>query len=277
MRHPDLWISISDCHPDDVEADLPFSRRLARDNAWSAQFAQRVILEYQRFAYLSRLGKGMVTPSDEVDQAWHLHLTYTRHYWGPFKAALGGPLHHMPTKGGAGQGALFREAYAKTLDLYRAEFGEPPADIWPPEDIRFGQAPHFQRINTSDVWLIRKPRWPDFLKTGARKLARMPARAWAGVTLLLSLTLGTGFAFAHGSPEGDNLLEKAHYMVWHWATQHTFAFAIGVFVVGFILWSILNKASGGSSSGCGSSGGGSSCGSDSGGGSSGCGGCGGGD
>ena len=127
MNDPDLWTRLSTCHPDDVEADFPFSKRLARDNGWTHDFAMRVITEYQRFAYLSRMKAGMVTPSDEVDQAWHLHLTYTRHYWGPFKEALGGVLHHMPTKGGADQAALFRQAYEKTLDLYRTEFGtEPP-------------------------------------------------------------------------------------------------------------------------------------------------------
>ena len=87
LRDPSLWNRLQACHPDDVEADFPFSARLARDNGWSKSFAGRVVVEYLRFAYLSRLGEGIVTPSDEVDQAWHLHLTYTRHYWGPFKEA----------------------------------------------------------------------------------------------------------------------------------------------------------------------------------------------
>jgi len=275
MKDPDLWTRVRGCHPDDVDADLPFSKRLARENGWTENFARRVIVEYLRFAYLSRLGKGMVTPSDEVDQAWHLHLTYTRHYWGPFKQALGGPLHHMPTKGGPDQATLFTKAYAETRALYRAEFGEPPPDIWPSEEIRFGKAPHFKRVNAQDVWLIRKPRLPETVKTGARRLATIPARAWRAVLMVLSLGFGTGLALAHGEPAGDTLLEKAHNMVWHWALEHTLVFAICVFVIAFVLWAILGKASGGKS-GCGSSGCGSSCGSDSGGG-SGCGGCGGGD
>ncbi|WP_269584402.1 glycine-rich domain-containing protein [Roseibium sp. Sym1] len=283
MRDPDLWTRIRDCHPDDVEADLPFSGRLARDNDWPEDFAQRVILEYQRFAYLSRLGKGMVTPSDEVDQAWHLHLTYTRHYWGPFKAALGAALHHMPTKGGADQGALFRDTYAKTLDLYRAEFGEPPADIWPPEEIRFGRAPHFRRVNAQEVWLIRKPSCPDFVKSCMRRLARMPSQAWGTLLVLLSFALGTGIALAHGSPEGDTFLERTRNMIGHWASQHEFEFVFSLIVIGFVVWVVFGKSSGRSSrrrsrrdsSGCSTSGNDSSCGSDSGG--SGCGGCGGGD
>lgn len=276
MRDPELWIRISDCHPDEVEADLTFSGRLARENGWSHHFADRVIVEYLRFAYLSRLGEGMVTPSDEVDQAWHLHLTYTRHYWGAFKAALGGPLHHMPTRGGDDQGALFKAAYARTLDLYRAEFGEPPEDIWPPEEIRFGRAPHFRRVNTREVWVLPKPRWPGPVKAGMRRLGQLPASARAAGLALLCLGLGTGIASAHGSPEGETFLERAHNMFWHWALEHTVTFAIVMLIIVFVLWALLSKASG-KSSGCGSSGGGSGCSSDSGGGSSGCGGCGGGD
>lgn len=269
MRDPDLWKRVKNCHPDEVEADFPFSHRLARDNGWTQDFALRVITEYQRFAYLSRMQEGMVTPSDEVDQAWHLHLTYTRHYWGPFKDALGGALHHMPTKGGAGQDALFREAYQKTLDLYRTEFGtEPPEDIWPPARIRFGKAPHFQRINTQDVWLLPKPRLPGPVASALSTLGSVPKHAYAASLGLLALFFGTGLAFAHGHPAGDTILEKLRSMVWHWATEHTMWFLFGIIVIVFVLTAILQKSTG-NSSGCGSgcSGGG--------GGGSGCGGCGG--
>ncbi len=271
MQDFQLWDRIKACHPDDVEADFPFSVRLARDNCWSRDFAARVVIEYQRFAYLSRLQAGMVTPSDEVDQAWHLHLTYTRHYWGPFKQALGGALHHMPTKGGPDQADLFRQAYAKTLDLYRKEFGEPPEDIWPPAEIRFGKAPHFRRVNTRDVWLVPKPKWPAVAVRSVRRLKSVPASATALLLAALSLLIGTSLAFAHGQAEGDTLFEKLQNMIWHWATQHTINFLIGIAVIGFVLYSFFNKASGGGSSGCGSS-----CGSDGASGcGSGCGGCGG--
>ena len=268
MQHPDMWCRIAACHPDDVDADLPFSARLARDNGWSLAFAKRVIVEYQRFAYLSRLGAGMVTPSDEVDQAWHLHLTYTKHYWGPFKAALGGPLHHMPTRGGPDQAELFLTAYAGTLALYRSEFGEPPGDIWPEAGLRFGRAPYFKRVNALDVWLVPKPKWPAFVTTGMRRLRSVPTRLYA-VLLALALALfGTGLAFAHGTPDGETYLEMASNMVWHWALEHTVWFAIGVFVIAAVLIAILNKAAG-KSAGCGSG-----CGGGGSGGDSGCGGCG---
>ncbi|WP_299476692.1 hypothetical protein [uncultured Roseibium sp.] len=270
MQDPELWKRISECHPDDVEADFPFSRRLARDNGWSHDFALSVITEYQRFAYLSRMKSGMVTPSDEVDQAWHLHLTYTRHYWGVFKDALGGALHHMPTKGGAGQAALFREAYQKTLDLYETEFGaRPPEDTWPSPDVRFGRAPHFQRINTKDVWVVPKPAWPKPLIRAWTSLKAVPAKVYGGLLGFTALLFGTGLAFAHGEPSGDTLVEKLRNMVWHWASEHTLWFVFGIVVAVLILKAMMQKASG-NASGCGST-----CGSDGGGGGgSGCGGCG---
>ena len=42
----------------------------------------------------------------------------------------------------------------RTLDLYRAEFGEPPEDIWPSEDNPLRPGAAFQRVNTRDVWLL---------------------------------------------------------------------------------------------------------------------------
>lgn len=275
MQKPELWTKIRSCHPDDVDAAFPFSACLARDNGWSLTYAQKVIVEYQKFAYLSRVSPGIVTPSDEVDQAWHLHLTYTRHYWGPFKEALGGPLHHMPTKGGAEQNTRFMNAYRETLDLYAAEFGAPPADIWPPEEVRFGRAPHFARVNTQDFWMVRKPAIPRaFVQIGLR-IRSVPSSVSKSLVAATALLLGTGLAFAHGSPAGDTLIDQFRNMVWHWLTQHTFAFLFVLLVIGFVLYAFFYKGSrrGGSNSGCSTS----SCGSDSdSGGSSGCSGCGGG-
>ncbi len=45
--------------------------------------------EYRRFAFLAATAGHPVTPSDAVDQAWHLHLTYSRDYWDRFCPLLG--------------------------------------------------------------------------------------------------------------------------------------------------------------------------------------------
>ena len=133
---------------DDPGATFAFTQRLARDNGWRPAFAARVVEEYRRFAFLCVAGGHEMTPSDEVDQTWHLHLTYTRHYWGVFTDALGAPLHHNPTAGGPAERARYAENYAATLHAYEHYFGAPPpSDIWPAAKVRFGDAPFMQRIN----------------------------------------------------------------------------------------------------------------------------------
>jgi hypothetical protein len=68
-------------------AERTFVSRLAEENGWSLGFAARVMTEYRRFLFLAATTDHQVTPSDEVDQAWHLHLAYTRHYWANSAAA----------------------------------------------------------------------------------------------------------------------------------------------------------------------------------------------
>jgi len=51
-----------------------------------------------------------VTPSDTVDQAWHLHLIYTGHYWEELCGkVLGLQLHHEPSAGGAVEGGKYEQ------------------------------------------------------------------------------------------------------------------------------------------------------------------------
>ncbi len=160
---PELWNRLVALDLDGAAA-LPFSRRLARDNGWSTAFAERVVFEYKRFVYLAATCGHPVTPSDEVDQAWHLHLVYTRSYWDDLCGqVLGFALHHGPTQGGAAEGHKFQDWYAATRHSYEAAFGEaPPADIWPPATVRFGEAPHFRRVNMRGKWLLPKPQLPHW-------------------------------------------------------------------------------------------------------------------
>ncbi|OYQ34069.1 hypothetical protein CHU92_12085 [Flavobacterium cyanobacteriorum] len=76
-----LWERIQRFPIDEENAALTFSARLARENGWSRKYTQEVITEYKRFIFLCCVSPTPVTPSDPVDQAWHLHLTYTRSYW----------------------------------------------------------------------------------------------------------------------------------------------------------------------------------------------------
>jgi hypothetical protein len=138
---------------------LPFSKRLARENGWPEAFAARAVEEYRRFTYLCCVSPEPMTPSVAVDEAWHLHLVYTRNYWQAFCGeALGRPLHHGPTAGGKAESTKFRAWYERTLSLYAKEFGvPPPADIWPPADVRFDPSRQPRKVDPATTWVIPKP------------------------------------------------------------------------------------------------------------------------
>jgi len=116
---------------DEPGASEPFSARLARENGWTAQQAQAVIEEYKRFLYLAMTAGHRVTPSAAVDRAWLLHLADARSYRdGLCRAVLGRAVLHRPSPGGPAEVAVME--YTRTLDSYRAAFGqEPPEWIWP--------------------------------------------------------------------------------------------------------------------------------------------------
>ncbi len=159
MDKHQLWSRIEAFQIDDGEASLSFNKRLARENNWSIEYTQRIVVEYKRFIFLAAISQQEVTPSDQVDQAWHLHICYTQSYWnGLCKEILGVELHHLPTRGGLKEQERFREQYAYTLALYESTFDEPPPDdIWPPVEKRFEAVESFVRINTQRHWLIPRP------------------------------------------------------------------------------------------------------------------------
>lgn len=143
---------------DGCEAALPFVARLARENGWSVSYAERVVEEYKRYIFLAATAGFKVCPSEDVDAAWHLHLTYTKSYWQRFCGeVLGKPIHHEPTKGGPAEGEKHLLMYAATLDAYEEAFGHaPPEDIWPNGAARFGDDTRHRVVNTARNWVIPK-------------------------------------------------------------------------------------------------------------------------
>jgi hypothetical protein len=184
---PELYERIQSHSFDPPGAAFSFAARLARENGWPQSFAERVVAEYRRFVYLACTANHEVTPSEEVDQAWHLHLAYSRNYWEEFcPNVLRRPLHHGPTAGGPAEDARYRENYRRTLALYGETFGvAPPHEIWPPEAIRFGHADEFVRVNKA-LFSIQPHRW---LKSRARGLRSRPSllSILAGIVLVALL------------------------------------------------------------------------------------------
>ena len=129
----DLWTRLETMEIDPPDATTRFQHRLKQYNKWTDEFAARVNKEYRRFLYLAARAGHPVTPSDTVDQAWHLHLIYTRHYWQELCGnILGLQFHHDPSAGGTVESNKFERQYEQTIESYKAAFGgAPPADIWP--------------------------------------------------------------------------------------------------------------------------------------------------
>lgn len=154
----DLWQRLEAYQIGPPDAALSFCDRLARENRWSRDHAAQVILEYKRFCYLACTTGFHVTPSDAVDQAWHLHLTYSRDYWETFcPDILGKALHHGPTQGGSVERTRYYDQYAGTLKAYEDAFGQaPPADIWPNARERFLVAPKAFRVNPDSVIVLSR-------------------------------------------------------------------------------------------------------------------------
>ena len=153
-----LWVALKDHAFDDPDSALTFSARLASENRWPRRYADAVIDEYRKFCYLAQRADHPVTPSDEVDQVWHLHLIYSEAYRAFCDTVLGTHFDHGPTKGGNDEASKFRGWYGDTLKSYRAIFGEPPEEIWPPIHARFAHADQFVRVNRAQYWLVPRMR-----------------------------------------------------------------------------------------------------------------------
>lgn len=196
-----------------TDAALGFLARLARDNDWSDGFARRAFVEYLRFCFLACVHERPVTPSDQVDQVWHLHLQYSRSYWLHFcPEVLQKSLHHGPTRGGQAQGDRWAEQYADTRAAYVHWFGHlPPADLWPGARVRFGRDVRWVRVNRDDVFILPRPRalLTRLLRAGQgaaqatvgrRSLGR--AAGWLmGVSVALGLGLSHSVLAADGRPD----------------------------------------------------------------------------
>jgi len=155
----EAWKQLQSFAFDDPSSSFPFSAKVAKENGWTRGYTLRVIEEYRRFAFLAIHADHPVSPSEAVDQAWHIHILYTRQYSEFCRDCLGKFLHHGPSRGGRKETDKFQDWYEKTLESYRAFFGEePPTDIWPTPGERRDQKHSFQRIDRSAHWVVPKPK-----------------------------------------------------------------------------------------------------------------------
>lgn len=229
-----LWTRLALFHLDDPAVAFTFTDRLARENGWSKAYASRVVDEYKKFIFLCCLTESGVTPSDAVDQAWHLHLTFTRSYWIDLcRDTLGREIHHNPTEGGKQEAQKFDGFYTDTKQLYRATFGaEPPADIWPGNQTRFADI-DFRRVNLRTNAIVPKP---------SVRAYTVAAIMGAGIVVaLLVRTLSRGYI-------NFMLLESSNNVM-------VFILLVALFLAFVNFWQTKNRTSSRESGGGGCSGG----------------------
>ncbi|MBD2130221.1 hypothetical protein NDI39_15385 [Microcoleus sp. ZQ-A2] len=224
-QQAELYQRIQAFSLDAADARLPFSKRLARDNGWTIEYANSVIDEYKKFIFLAVVAGHPVTPSDQIDQVWHLHLLYTRSYWDEFCLnVLQMSLHHGPTQGGSRERRKFDDWYNKTLASYEQFFQQsPPVDIWPPSHIRFGRDIHFVRVNTQENWILPKPQL-NFLSEFCLSQSAI-------FVLSLFLALGvTGCALS----DLTNLPNPLNFSLSEFTAFYLSAALIGVFAISMV-------------------------------------------
>jgi hypothetical protein len=89
--------------------------------------------EYRKFLALHLAHPGAdIVPCKIVDDIWHQHILDTAAYRADCDAIFGQFLDHYPYFGlrGEDDAQALKDAYADTLDRYRAAFGEPPEGTW---------------------------------------------------------------------------------------------------------------------------------------------------
>jgi hypothetical protein len=130
----DLAKTIANLLPPELEP-------IMQDKYSIGQHAKIYLQEYSRFMALIYFTKITLTPSEEVDQVWHLHQSFTAHYRKFCDQVYGRFIHHSPTVGGRAETVKFSDFYGKTLGFYAFMFKEaPPVGIWPCCNCRFNPA-----------------------------------------------------------------------------------------------------------------------------------------
>jgi hypothetical protein len=116
----------------DKDAEPPrtcasFEDCLRKKGDWTDESARRITEGYRRFLYLKALSGEPITPSQAIDMAWHLHLSFPADYAALCKA-LGRDVPHLTGLSPDEQA----QAYDRGLALYAAEFDRAPhVDLWP--------------------------------------------------------------------------------------------------------------------------------------------------
>jgi hypothetical protein len=131
-ENQNLWLKVARFPLNDPNAVYPFSAKLAHNQGWSEDKTGRVIAEYKKFMFLCMTAPNGASPSEAVDECWHLHLTFTANYAAFCQETSGKFIHHNPSKGGTVEQHRHMDWYDETVKNYVETFQQiPPSDVWP--------------------------------------------------------------------------------------------------------------------------------------------------
>jgi hypothetical protein len=178
-----------------------FVQRVAMENCWDLKKAESGIDEYKKFMILAAISPTPVTPSDEVDQIWHLHIVHMKNY-SDFCKILGKDIIHGPTEGGEVEDARYLDQYQYTLKFYKETFSEPPLEFWPSPTDRFNGI--FGRVNFNDHLVIKCSDFP-FLSSLFSKILKFNLKMRSLFLLFLLLS---------GVLNAANVIPRPDVKVW---------------------------------------------------------------
>jgi len=124
-----LWKKLVAFDFDRPMTEYSFTVRLAAENKWTEGFTAKALMEYRKFMFLAAISDEMVSPSGPVDAVWHQHLVFT-HSYRKFCNILGKDIQHVPSLHKETDFRRFRDAKARTKELYEANFGPQPEAHW---------------------------------------------------------------------------------------------------------------------------------------------------
>jgi hypothetical protein len=154
---------------------VPFDELLQDRLRIASTDADKLVREYRRFLTLKALTGEDLTPSDIIDQVWHIHMEFPEAYAAFCRKAAGRDITHktgLPKK-------ETRRLYAHTRDLYRQVFGErPPFSVWPRWNLTVGTI-------TFGLIALHVAGW-YLLVSVFDLMGPVPAAVWMGLLLLVT-------------------------------------------------------------------------------------------
>jgi hypothetical protein len=99
------------------------SMKLSKKIGWTQVSAERACFLYKRFLFLQKKygEKYILSPSEDIDEVWHMHILDTKKYQEDCEFIFGKILHHVPTYGN--KESNFK-AFELTQDLYHKEYND---------------------------------------------------------------------------------------------------------------------------------------------------------